>query len=33
MNKENCKPFGNWRKVIRLQIITKKKERKMMNKK
>ena len=28
MNKENCKPFGNWRKVIRLQIITKKKRKK-----
>ena len=28
MNKENCEPFGNWRKVIRLQIITKKKKKK-----
>ena len=28
MNKENCEPFGNWRKVIRLQIITKKKRKK-----
>ena len=28
MNKENCKPVGNWRKVIRLQIITKKKRKK-----
>ena len=27
MNKENCKPFGNWRKVIRLYIITKKKKK------
>ena len=28
MNKESCKPFGNWRKVIRLSIITKKKKKK-----